>query len=76
MGSYMTVSTKVRKELVEKARELGVSISEVLRKAVEEEVRRRELERLERSLDELGGVLEKIDVKEVTRLIREDRESG
>jgi hypothetical protein len=61
---------------VEKARELGVSISEVLRKAVEEEVRRRELERLERSLDELGGVLEKIDVKEVTRLIREDRESG
>jgi hypothetical protein len=72
----MTVSTKVRKELVEKARELGVSISEVLRKAVEEEVRRRELERLERSLDELGGVLEKIDVKEVTRLIREDRESG
>lgn|GEM_PF-5688079 len=37
---------------------------------------KRELERLEKSLDELGGVFEKIDVEEITRLIREDRESG
>jgi len=28
MGSYVTVSVKVRKEVVEKARRLGVNISE------------------------------------------------
>lgn len=75
MGSYITISTKVRKEVVEKARELGMNISEVLRKTLEEEVRKRELEYLKKRLDELDGVLEKIDVKEIARLIREDRES-
>ena len=40
MGSYVTVSTKVRKEVVEKARRLGVNVSEFLRKTLEEEVRR------------------------------------
>ena len=75
MGSYVTVSTKVRREVVEKARRLGMNISEVLRRALEEEVGRRELENLGRRLNELDSVLEKIDVKEVVRLIREDRES-
>jgi len=76
MGSYITVSTKVRKEVVEKARRLGINVSEFLRKALEEEVKRRELEYLEERLNELDSVLEKIDVNEIVRLIREDRESG
>jgi post-segregation antitoxin (ccd killing protein) len=75
MGSYITVSTKVRKEVVEKARRLGVNVSEFLRKTLEEEVRRRELERLEKKLNELDSVLEKIDMNEIVSLIRENRES-
>ena len=75
MGSYVTVSTKVRKEIVEKARRLGVNVSEFLRKTLEEEVRRRELERLEKKLNELDSVLKKIDMNEIVRLIREDRDS-
>jgi len=75
MGSYITVSTKVRKEVVEKARRLGVNVSEFLRKTLEEEVRRRELERLEKKLNELDSVLEKINMNEIVSLIREDRES-
>jgi len=75
MGSYITVSTKVRKEVVEKARRLGVNVSEFLRKTLEEEVRRRELEHLEKKLNELDSVLEKIDMNEIVSLIREDRES-
>jgi antitoxin CcdA len=38
MGSYVTVSTKVRKEIVEKAKRLGVNISEFLRRKLEEKV--------------------------------------
>lgn len=75
MGSYITVSAKVRKEVVEKARRLGVNVSEFLRKTLEEEVRRRELERLEKKLNELDSVLKKIDMNEIVSLIREDRES-
>jgi post-segregation antitoxin (ccd killing protein) len=75
MGSYITVSAKVRKEVVEKARRLGVNVSEFLRKTLEEEVRRRELERLEKKLNEPDSVLEKIDMNEIVSLIRENRES-
>jgi len=74
MGDYITVSTKVRRELKEEAERLGVRISEVLRRALEEEVKRRKLEELERKLSELGGALEKIDIDRVVKSIREDRE--
>jgi hypothetical protein len=38
-------------------------------------VRRRELEHLEKKLNELDSVIEKIDMKEIVSLIREDRET-
>jgi hypothetical protein len=41
--SYVTVSTKVKKQIVEKAKEYGLNISETLRKALEEEVRKKKL---------------------------------
>jgi len=75
MGDYITVSTKVRRELKEEAERLGVRISEVLRRALEEEVRRRKLEELEKKLSEVGGNLDKVDIKRVVKGIREDRES-
>ena len=74
MSSYVTVSTKVRRELVERARELGVNVSEVLRRALEEEVRRRELELLERRLEEVSADLDRIDIEEIVGIIREYRE--
>jgi len=36
--SYVTVSTKVKKQIVEKAKEYGLNISETLRKALEKEI--------------------------------------
>ncbi len=74
MGSYVTVSTRVRREVVEKARELGINISQFLRERLEEEVRRREVEALRRRLEGLDDVLRRINTEEVARLIREDRE--
>ena len=41
MGRYVTVSAKVRRELLEEAKRLGVNVSEVIRRSLEEEVRRR-----------------------------------
>ncbi len=75
MGRYVTVSAKVRRELLEEARRLGINVSEVLRRALEEEVRRRRLMLLEERLREMRGTLAKIDVDEVVRAIREDREA-
>ena len=75
MGRYVTVSTKVRRELKEEAERLGIKISEVLRRALEEEVRRRKLEELRKKLDELDDMLEKIDINRIVEAIREDREA-
>lgn len=75
MGRYVTVSAKVRRELLEEAKQLGVNVSEVIRRSLEEEVRRRRLARLEERLRSMSSVLEKIDVEEVVELIRRDREA-
>jgi len=75
LGSYVTISTKVRKEFVDEAKKLGINISSTLRKALEEEVRKRRLEILKARLNELSGALDKIDTNEVIKIIREDRDS-
>jgi len=75
LGRSITVSTRVIRELLEEARRLGINVSELLRRTLEEEVRRRRLMTLEKSLREIRSVLDKIDVGEVVDLIREDRET-
>ncbi len=75
MGRYITISTKVRRELKEEAERLGIRVSEVLRRALEEEVRKRKLEELEKRLNEASETLDKIDINRIVQSIREDRES-
>ncbi len=74
LSNYVTVSTKVRKDVVEKARRLGIKVSEFLRKSLEDEVARRELEEAKKKLEGMDDTLEKIDVGRVVQSIREDRE--
>ncbi|WP_054857636.1 type II toxin-antitoxin system CcdA family antitoxin [Vulcanisaeta sp. JCM 16159] len=80
MGNWVTVSTKVRREILEKARRYGINVSEVLRKALEEEVMRRENEELIGLLKEASKELRKISEiygdDFVVRSIRADRDSG
>ncbi|ABN70616.1 conserved hypothetical protein [Staphylothermus marinus F1] len=75
MSRYVTVSAKVRRELLEEAKRLKINVSELIRRALEEEVRRRKLIDLEKRLKEKRNVLAKIDIDEIVRLIREDREA-
>jgi len=75
MGRYVTVSAKVRRELLEEARQLNINVSELIRRALEKEVRRRKLMRLEERLRKKHSILTKIDVDEVVKLIRRDRET-
>jgi post-segregation antitoxin (ccd killing protein) len=74
LGSYVTVSTKVRKDVVERAKRLGINISEFLRRKLEEEVENRELELLKKKLEEIRDVLEALGIERVVKHIREGRE--
>lgn len=74
MSKYVTVSIKVRRELKEEAERLGVNVSEVLKRALEDAIKRKRIEILKRRLDEVSHVLKKIDIESIVRSIREDRE--
>ncbi|MGC9182204.1 type II toxin-antitoxin system CcdA family antitoxin, partial [Thermogladius sp.] len=66
---------KVRRDVVERARRLGINVSEFLRRVLEEEVEKRGLELLERRLEEIKDVLESLDIERTAGHIREDREA-
>lgn len=74
MGRYVTVSAKVPYELRERAARLGINVNQLVRRALEEEVRRREVELLKSMAREASRILSKVPAEEVVRIIREDRE--
>jgi len=76
LARYVTVSVKVPSELRERMRELDIKASDVLRRALEEEVRRREVERVREAIEELKPALDRVSVEEAVRSIRQDRERG
>jgi hypothetical protein len=71
----ITISAKIPRELREKLTKHGVKISEIVRRALEEEVRTREnkllMERLDVVAVKVGG---KISGRDVVRAIRASRE--
>jgi len=71
---YVTVSARIKRELYEKLKKHGVVISDVIRKALEEEIRKREEEELEKALKRAQEILTKISSEEIVRVIRSGRE--
>lgn len=70
----VTVSTKIPKQLKEKMQRLRIKPAKILRKALEDEVKRREVEALKEEIGKLKPILEKLSVDDIVKGIREDRE--
>ena len=75
MGRYVTVSVKIPVEVKEKLERLGIKPSDLLKRAIYEEIKRREIKEIEKELEELAGVLKKFSESFVVKSIREDRDS-
>ena len=75
MGKYVTISVKVPIEIKEKLERYGIKPSELLKRVIYEELRKREAEELEREINELKDLLNKFTGEFIERSIREDRES-
>ncbi len=71
---YVTVSAKIPRRLKELLDRYGIKPGPIIRRALEEEVRRVMLEELEGIAKELSRRVSSIPDEEVVRLIREDRE--
>jgi len=68
-----TISVRVPKELKEDLTRYGVEVSEVTRRALQEEVERRRREELGELARDLGEFFEKIPSGRIVEGIREDR---
>ncbi len=75
LADCVTVSTKIPKSLKEKMVKLKIKPSKLLRRAIEEEVKRREIEELKDQITKLKPILDKISIEDVVKGIREDRDS-
>ena len=75
MSKSVTVSTKIPKQLKEKIDRLKIKPSRLLRKALEDEINRRETEELKEEIDKLKPILEKVSMQDIVKSIREDRDS-
>ena len=73
LSKSVTVSTKIPKQLKEKIKQLNVKPSKLLRKAIEDEIRRREAEKLKEDIEKLKPILNKVSVEDIVKGIREDR---
>lgn len=71
----VTVSTKIPKQLKEKIQKFKIKPSKILRKALEDEVNKRELDELKVEIEKLKPILDKVSVEDIVKSIREDRDS-
>jgi len=71
---YVTVSAKVPRRLKELLDRYNIKPGSIIRRALEEEVKRRMLEELERLSREFSRELSHIPDEEIVKVIREDRE--
>ena len=74
MAKYETVSVKVPAEIKQKLKKYGIKPSKLLRKTLEQEIRKREIEEIKTEIQDLGDALDRIDMADVVATIREDRE--
>jgi post-segregation antitoxin (ccd killing protein) len=70
---YVTVSAKVKRDIYEKLKKYKIPISSVIRKALEDEVRRREEEEIREKLAEAQIILKKIPPEELVEAVRASR---
>lgn len=75
MGKQVTVTAKIPEQLKKRLASLDVNVSELIRKALEEEVEKAERERVRKLADEAGRILQKIPNGELVEAIRESREA-
>ena len=74
MAKYETVSVKVPAEMKQKLKKYGIKPSKLLRKTLEQEIRKREIEEIKTEIQDLGDALARIDMADVVSTIRTDRD--
>jgi post-segregation antitoxin (ccd killing protein) len=71
----VTISVRIPKELKEKIKKYGINISHVVRKALEEELRKKKIEEAREAAKRLGEFFSKIPEEDIVKGINISRKS-
>jgi hypothetical protein len=74
MKRYATISAKIPEEEREEIKKLGLNPTVIIRKAVEEEIRRARNKNLIEKMKRVAPIISKLNLDEIVSDIREDRE--
>lgn len=73
-SNYVTVSAKIKRDLWVRLKKQNIKISEIIRRALEEELRKKEREELKKKLKKAGAILAIHSDDEIVELIRKSRD--
>lgn len=68
------ITVRVEKALKEKVRKYKINVSQTVREVLEQEVKKREMEELAKTVKEMKVLLRKIPDDEIVRAVRESRD--
>ena len=74
MKRYTTISAKIPEEEREEIKKLGLNPTVIIRKAVQEEIRRARNRDLVEKMKKIAPIISKLNLDEIVSDIREDRE--
>ena len=74
MKTYATISAKVSKKERDELKKLGLKHTEIIRRAVKEEIRKAKNKKMIKKMRRVAPIVKKLDVDEIVSDIREDRE--
>lgn len=74
MKRYTTISAKIPEEEREEIKKLGLNPTSIIRKAVQEEIRRARNKDLIEKMKKVAPIVSKLNLDEIVSDIREDRE--
>ena len=74
MASQVIITARIPDELKHRLDELGVNVSSLVRDSLEKEVKRLEMESLQKRAEESARILEKIPADDIVRNIRSGRD--
>ena len=74
MNKYTTISAKIPEEEREEIKKLGLNPTSIIRKAVQEEIRRAKNKDLIEKMKKVAPIISKLNLDEIVSDIREDRE--
>ncbi|MHA1717543.1 MAG: hypothetical protein ACTSXP_18020 [Promethearchaeota archaeon] len=75
MNFNVTISAKISEEVKKKIEKYKINTSQVIRDALDREIKRIEQDEMRELLDIAGKALSKIGKKEIVKSIREDRDT-